>query len=115
MYKLDWTNLLVSCKYVLNILSVLYNKYLQDNIKVIDELYEKVPIKDINELIKFYIKNIAIRPKYSRDTVVYVWDSDKKSNERILLRDRLSLKEIEELDNMTPTMSSKKIIKLIQK
>jgi len=115
MYKLDWTNVLVSCKYVLNILSVLYHRYLQDNIKVIDELYEKVPMKDINELIKFYIKNIAIRPKYSRDTILYVWDSDKKSNERILLRDKLSLKEIEELDNMTPVMSSKKIIKLIQK
>jgi len=116
MYKIDWINTIVSCKYALNILGLLYHTYLQDNVSLINDLYEnKVPLKDINDLIKFYIKNVAIRPKYSKDTILYVWDSDNKSNERVLLKDKLSLKEIEELDNMTPTMSSKKIIKLIQK
>ena len=39
IFKLDWVNTLVSCKYCLNILSVLYSKYMKDNIETINKAY----------------------------------------------------------------------------
>ena len=116
VFRLDWNNTIVSCKYCLNILSVLYSKYMQDNVDTINKAYEKVNFNNVVDLIKFYIKNSAIRPVYNDNTILYVWDSDNKSNKRVLLKDLMSKEEITELDTMSPIESSKKLSSaLIQK
>jgi hypothetical protein len=109
VYKLDWNNTLLSCKYCLNILSVLYSKYLEVNNNIIKEYYEKTEINNIIDMIKFYIKNTAIRPVYNDKTILYIWDADKKSNKRVSLIDLMSKEEISLLDNLSPSESSKKL------
>ncbi len=117
VFRLDWVNTLVSCKYCLNILSVLYNKYMQDNMEVINKSYEKTNFNNVIDLIKFYIKNTAIRPVYTDKTIVYVWNADNKTNKKVMLKDLMSKEEIRELDSLTPVESSKKLNEkvLIQK
>ncbi len=107
VYKLDWVETIVSCKYCLNVLSVLYSKHLKDNVKLVEECYDKMEMKSVIDIIKFYIKNAAIRPVYSNKTVIYVWDADNKSNKRVMLKDILSEEEIRRVDKMTPQDSSK--------
>ena len=80
VFRLDWVNTIVSCKYCLNILSVLYSKYMQDNVDIINKSYENTKFNNVVELIKFYIKNYAIRPVYNDKTIVYVWNTDNKTN-----------------------------------
>jgi hypothetical protein len=115
IFKLDWVNTLVSCKYCLNILSVLYSKYMQDNIETINKAYEKTDVNNVLDIIKFYIKNTAIRPVYNENTILYVWNADNKTNKRVMLKDLMNKEEIERLDSLTPTESSKKLNHLIQK
>ena len=113
VYRLDWINTLVSCKYCLNILSVLYTRNLQDNLTLIEEGYKKMPFNNVIDLIKFYIKNSSIRPVYNDKTILYIWDADKKLNKKINLIDLMSREEIEELDKLSPSLSSKKLNSLI--
>ena len=115
IFKLDWINTLVSCKYCLNILSVLYSKYMQDNIETINKAYEKTDVNNVLDIIKFYIKNTAIRPVYNDKTIIYVWNADNKTNKKVMLKDLMNKEEIEKLDSLTPTESSKKLNHLIQK
>ena len=116
VFRLDWINTIVSCKYSLNILSVLYSRYMQDNIDTINKAYEKVNFNNVVDLIKFYIKNSAIRPIYNDKTILYVWDADNKTNKRVLLKDLMTKEDIEGLDTMSPIESSKKLSSaLIQK
>ncbi len=88
---------------------------MQDNIDLINSSYEKVKFNNVVELIKFYIKNCAIRPVYNDKTILYVWNSDNKTNKRILLKDLISKEEIESLDSLSPIESSKNLWTLIQK
>jgi hypothetical protein len=117
VFRLDWVNTLVSCKYCLNILSVLYSKYMQDNMEVINKSYEKTNFNNVIDLIKFYIKNTAIRPVYTDKTILYVWNADNKTNKKVMLKDLMSKEEIRELDSLTPVESGKKLNEkvLIQK
>jgi hypothetical protein len=116
IFRLDWVNTIVSCKYCLNILSVLYSKYMKDNIDLINKSYENIKFNNVVELIKFYIKNSSIRPVYNDKTIVYVWNTDNKTNKKVLLKDVMSREEIIELDSLTPVESSKKLSStLIQK
>jgi hypothetical protein len=89
---------------------------MQDNINVINKSYENTKFNNVVELIKFYIKNSAIRPVYNDKTIVYVWNTDNKTNKKVLLKDLMSREEIIELDSLTPVESSKKLSSaLIQK
>jgi hypothetical protein len=109
VYRLDWVNTIVSCKYCLNILSVLYSKHLEGNNNTIKEYYEKLEVNNIIDIIKFYIKNTAIRPVYNDKTILYVWDADNKTNKRIKLTELMSSEEINSLEKLSPIESSQKI------
>lgn len=116
VFKLDWVNTIISCKYCLNILSVLYSQNMKDNIDLINTSYDKTDVKNVLDIIKFYIKNSAIRPVYNDNTIIYVWDSDNKTNKKVMLKDLMSKEEIKILDSLSPTESSKKLSSaLIQK
>jgi len=104
---LNWTETIINCKYCLNILSMLYSRYIKDNITLIEELYDKVPIKGVNDMIHFYIRNCSLRPEYSENTVLYFWDADNRKNKRVMLRDIMSVKEIEKLQKMNSLEISK--------
>lgn len=101
--NLNWAETIVNCKYCLNILSMLYSRYVKDNINLIDELYKQVPIKTVNDMIRFYIRNCSMRPEYSENTILYFWDADSKKNKRVLLRDKISLKDIEHMNSLEIT------------
>ena len=104
---LNWPETIINCKYCLNILSMLYSRYIKDNITLIEELYDKVPIKGVNDMIHFYIRNCSLRPEYSENTVLYFWDADNMKNKRVMLRDIMSVKEIEKLQKMNSLEISK--------
>jgi hypothetical protein len=106
---LNWPETIVNCKYCLNILSMLYSRYIKDNIALIEELYDKVPIKGVNDMIHFYIRNCSLRPEYTEKTILYLWDADSKKNKRILLKDIMGIKEIEKLQKMNSLEISKKL------
>jgi len=107
--NLNWTETIVNCKYCLNILSMLYSRYVKDNINLIDELYKQVPIKSVNDMINFYIRNCSIRPEYSENTILYFWDADSKKNKRVLLRDKMSVEDIKKLRDMNSLEITKKL------
>lgn len=109
VYVLDWAKTITSCKYCLNILSVLYSRNIKGNIDIIDELYKDVPIKSVNDMIRFYIRNCLLRPVYNENTILYLWDADNKTNKRVMLKDKMSLSDIEKLDNMKSLDITKKI------
>jgi hypothetical protein len=88
---------------------MLYSRYVKDNINLIDELYKQVPIKSVNDMINFYIRNCSMRPECSENTILYFWDADSKKNKRVLLRDIMSVKEIEKLQKMNSLEISKKL------
>jgi len=113
VFRLDWVNTLVSCKYCLNILSVLYSKYMQDNMDLINKSYQNTKFNNVIELIKFYIKNTSIRPVYNDKTIIYVWNADNKTNKKVMLKDLMSREKIIELDSLTPVESSKKLSSLL--
>ena len=113
IFRLDWVNTIVSCKYCLNILSVLYSKYMQDNIDLINKSYENTKFNSVIDLIKFYIKNSAIRPVYNDKTIIYVWNSDNKTNKKVFLKDLMTKEQIKELDLLTPIESSKKLSSIL--
>ena len=69
VYVLDWTKTLTCCKYCLNILSMLYSRNVKGNTSLIDELYKDVPIKSVNDMIRFYIRNCLLRPTYNENTI----------------------------------------------
>jgi hypothetical protein len=115
VFRLDWVNTLISCKYCLNILSVLYSKYMKDNIELINNCYEKTNFNSVIDLIKFYIKNSAIRPVYNDKTIIYVWNSDNKTNKKVYLKDVMSKEEIIKLDSLVPVESSKKLTTILLK
>lgn len=94
--NLNWPETIVNCKYCLNILSMLYSRYVKDNITLIEDLYTQVPIKTVNDMIHFYIRNCSLRPEYSENTILYFWDADSKKNKRVLLRDIMSLEDIKD-------------------
>ncbi len=96
VYTLNWGETIVNCKYCLNILAMLYSRYVKDNISLIDELYNQVPIKTVNDMIHFYIRNCSIRPEYNENTILYFWDADSKKNKRVLLRDIMSVEDIKD-------------------
>ena len=104
---LNWPETIVNCKYCLNILSMLYSRYIKDNITLIEELYDKVPIKGVNDMIHFYIRNCSLRPEYTENTVLYFWDADSKKNKRVMLKDIMGIKEIEKLQKMNSLEISK--------
>jgi len=106
---LNWPETIVNCKYCLNILSMLYSRYIKDNITLIEELYDKVPIKGVNDMIHFYIRNCSLRPEYTENTVLYFWDADSKKNKRVMLKDIMGIKEIEKLQKMNSLEISKKL------
>lgn len=107
--SLNWSETIINCKYCLNILSMLYSRYVKDNINLIDDLYKQVPIKSVNDMINFYIRNCSMRPEYTENTILYLWDSDSKKNKRVLLRDKMSREDIEKLSKMNSLNISKKL------
>ena len=109
VYVLDWTKTLTGCKYCLNILSMLYSRNVKGNTSLIDELYKDVPIKSVNDMIRFYIRNCLLRPTYNENTVLYLWDADNKTNKRVMLKDKMSLEDIQKLDGMRSLEITKKI------
>ncbi len=109
VYILDWSKTITSCKYCLNILSVLYSRNIKGNTDLINELYKDVPIKSVNDMIRFYIRNCLLRPVYNENTILYLWDADNKINKRVMLKDKMSLEDIEKLDNMKSLDITKKI------
>ena len=50
-----------------------------------------------------------MRPEYSENTILYFWDSNNKKNKRVLLRDIMSVEEIEKLQKMNSLEISKKL------
>ncbi len=94
--NLNWGETIVNCKYCLNILAMLYSRYAEDNIKLIDELYKQVPIKTVNDMINFYIRNCSLRPEYNENTILYLWDADSKKNKRVLLKDIMNVEDIQD-------------------
>ena len=88
---------------------MLYSRYVKDNINLIDDLYKQVPIKTVNDMINFYIRNCSMRPEYSENTILYFWDSNSKNNKRVLLRDKMSVEDIEKLSNMNSLEITKKL------
>jgi hypothetical protein len=109
VYVLDWAKTLTGCKYCLNILSMLYSRNVKGNTSLIDELYKDVPIKSVNDMKRFYIRNCLLRPTYNENTVLYLWDADNKTNKRVMLRDKMSLEDIQKLDGMRSLEITKKI------
>ena len=115
VYVLDWAKTLTGCKYCLNILSMLYSRNVKGNTSLIDELYKDVPIKSVNDMIRFYIRNCLLRPTYNENTVLYLWDADNKTNKRVMLKDKMSLEDIQKLDGMRSLEITKKINSLFNK
>jgi hypothetical protein len=109
VYVLDWAKTLTCCKYCLNILSMLYSRNVKGNTSLIDELYKDVPIKSVNDMIRFYIRNCLLRPTYNENTILYLWDADNKTNKRVMLKDKMSLEDIQKLDGMRSLETTKKI------
>jgi len=101
--NLNWTETIVNCKYCLNILSMLYSRYVKDNVNLIDDLYKQVPIKSVNDMINFYIRNCSMRPEYSENTILYLWDADSKKNKRVLLRDKMSVEKLRDMNSLEIT------------
>jgi hypothetical protein len=100
---LNWEETIVNCKYCLNILSMLYSRYVKDNINLIDDLYKQVPIKSVNDMINFYIRNCSMRPEYSENTILYFWDADNKKNKRVLLKDKMRVEDIKDMNSLEIT------------
>jgi hypothetical protein len=107
--NLNWGETIVNCKYCLNILSMLYSRYVKDNINLINNLYDQVPIKSVNDMINFYIRNCSMRSEYSENTILYFWDADNKKNKRVLLRDKMSVEDIDKLSKMNSLEITKKL------
>ena len=86
---------------------------MQDNIDLINKSYENTKFNSVIDLIKFYIKNSAIRPVYNDKTIIYVWNSDNKTNKKVFLKDLMTKEQIKELDLLTPIESSKKLSSIL--
>jgi hypothetical protein len=113
--NLNFENLLVSCKYLISILGVLYNDYIKDNNNLIKSSYDNCKIKDCLDMIRWWKKNMSIRAVYNKDTILYIWNSDLKQHKKIKLINYISQDEIEQLNNMNPTISEHQIEELCYK
>jgi len=97
-FGLDWNELIVNCKWIISILGVLFNKFVEPHKKIIEEAYHKTQIKGPLDLIKWFKQNATMRPVYSKDTILYVWNADEKKSKRVKLVDLMNEEDIPSLN-----------------
>jgi hypothetical protein len=44
-----------------------------------------------------------MRPEYSENTILYLWDADSKKNKRVLLRDKMSVEKLRDMNSLEIT------------
>ena len=108
--NLNWDSLLVNCKYVISILNCLFYKYVAPHIELINESYQKGEIKSSNDMVSWYKQNVALKNEYSNSTVLYIWDANCKTSNRVMLRDYFDDNDIIKLGELTPLRSDKELI-----
>ena len=59
--------------------------------------------------IEKVIVEVSKRVAENDNTIIYVWNADNKTNKKVMLKDLMNKEEIEKLDSLTPTESSKKL------
>jgi hypothetical protein len=112
--SLNWLDLILNCKYAISILGSMFYRYLKDHVKIINESYQKTEMRSPYDFIKWYKKNTALRTVYNQETVIYVWNSDDKKNEKVMLKDIMEEKEIEELNDKKPALAENKILSTLK-
>ena len=110
-FGLDWTDLVLNCKWIISILNVLFFKFTERHIEIIKESYDKTQIKGPMDVIKWYKQNSTIRPFYSEKTILYRWDANNKTQSREKLITYFNKEEIEQLNLLTNNKSEQEILK----
>jgi hypothetical protein len=111
---LNWLDLILNCKYTISILSSLFYKYLKDHVNIINDAYQKTEMRTPYDFIKWYKQNTGLRTVYNEETIIYVWDSDMKKSEKIMLKDKMELEEIEMLNIDKPIVAENKILSILK-
>jgi hypothetical protein len=107
--SLNWDSILINCKYIISILNHLFYKYVSPHVELINNSYLKGEIRNPLDLFNWFKQNTAIRTVYSNNTVLYIWDSDNKTSNKIMLKDIINNEMIEKLNNMTPLNAEKQL------
>jgi hypothetical protein len=111
--NLDWDGLLISCKFIISILNVMFFNYVEPHVELINNAYLKTEIRSSIELIKWLKKNTSIRTVYSEKTILYVWDADNKTQYKKELIEILNKEDIVKLNNLPPVKSENVVLSKI--
>ena len=111
--SLNFTSLLISCKYCISILNKLCFEQIQQHKQLIEECYSKTEIKSPIDMVKWFKQNSSVRVDYKSDSIIYVWDSVMKKQQRVILGDIISEKEIDQLNKEVPLKAQKYILSKI--
>ena len=64
-------------------------------------------------MVKWFKQNSSVRVDYKSDSIIYVWDSVMKKQQRVILGDIISEKEIDQLNKEVPLKAQKYILSKI--
>jgi hypothetical protein len=83
--SLNFSSLILSTKYCISTLNKFYYKAIKPNKELIAEKYEKTDIESPLDMLKWFRQNSSLRLTYTKDTIIYVWDTVLKTRNKVVL------------------------------
>jgi hypothetical protein len=111
---IDYGCMFYNCKMSFSILSSMYFQRIIPNIEHINESYSKLEVKSAIDFIKLLKQNTGVRYEYSKQTILYIWNTVEKTSKRVMLNSLMPNVEVEKLNVLNPTRSELKILQLLK-
>ena len=111
---IDYGQMFYNCKMSFSILSSMYFQRIIPNIEHINESYSKLEVKSAIDFIKLLKQNTGVRYEYSKQTILYIWNTVEKTSKRVMLNSLMPNVEVEKLNLLNPMRSELKILQLLK-
>jgi hypothetical protein len=97
--NIKFESLIKSLYIVSRHLSSFFYYNVKENVEVINECYLKTAINSPIKMYENLRRNVAIRNRFTNNSIIYFMDNDKEGRTRVKISDILNEKEIEILNN----------------
>jgi hypothetical protein len=112
--QIDYGRMFYNCKMSFSILSSMYFQRIIPSIEYINESYSKLEVKSAIDFIKLLKQNTGVRYEYSRQTILYVWNTVDKTSKKVMLNSLIPNVEVDKLNLLNPSRSELKILQLLK-
>lgn len=96
--KVDYEKLLISSIVFGEKLESVYFELIQDHRELINEKYKRTVVDSPIDMFTYISKNLTPHFNIDKDTIVYIWDTDKEENRRVTC-EHLSESNIKRVNN----------------